>query len=82
MGTKSQMAKWGNSLAVRIPKPVAEEAGLREGDQVEVVARKDRVVVKRTRHVPTLQELLAKVTPKNIHEETGWGRPVGRENIE
>jgi len=31
-----QIVKWGNSLALRIPKPVAEEAGVREGDPVEI----------------------------------------------
>jgi antitoxin MazE len=76
------MARWGNSLAVRIPKPVAEEAGFHEGDRVEVVAKHGRVILKRARNTPTLQELLAKVTPQNIHEETDWGRPVGREKID
>jgi antitoxin component of MazEF toxin-antitoxin module len=35
---KAQMVKWGNSLAVRIPKPVAEEAKLKEGDPIEIEA--------------------------------------------
>jgi len=33
---RTQMVKWGNSLAVRIPKPVAEAAKLKEGDSLEV----------------------------------------------
>ena len=82
MGTKSQMAKWGNSLAIRIPKSVAADAGLREGDPVDVAAIKGRVIVKRARKVPTLHELVAKITPENIHKETDWGPPVGKEIID
>jgi antitoxin MazE len=33
-----QVAKWGNSLAVRLPKAVVEQLGLRPGDRVEIVA--------------------------------------------
>ncbi len=82
MKTKSQMAKWGNSLAVRIPKTVAREAGLHEGDAVEVAARSGRVIVKRARKEPTLKELLARITSENLHHETDWGRPTGKEVIE
>jgi antitoxin MazE len=37
------------------------------------------VIEKKTRSHPTLEELLAKVTPENIHPEMDWGPPVGRE---
>ena len=33
-----QVAKWGNSLAVRIPADVARTLGLKEGDQIELRA--------------------------------------------
>jgi antitoxin MazE len=72
--------KWGNSLAVRIPAPLSSEVGLKEDDAVEVRAEDGRIVIeKKRRKRPTLDDLLAGVTPENIHAETDWGPPVGRE---
>ena len=56
----AQIVKWGNSLAVRIPRPVAEEAGVREGDSITIEASEGRIQVRRQRQrVPTLRELVA-----------------------
>jgi len=79
---KAQMAKWGNSLAIRIPKAVAEKARLREGDSVEIRADKGRIELRRTEKIPTLEELVAQITPENRHPEVDWGPDVGREKIE
>jgi antitoxin MazE len=74
--------KWGNSLAVRIPKPVAEKAHMREGDPIFVEARKGRVEIRSVDRIPTLEELVAQITPENRYEETDWGRDVGKEVVE
>lgn len=79
---KAQLAKWGNSLAVRIPKAVAEEARLREGDSVVVEALDGRIEVRRGEKIPTLEELVAKITPQDRHKETDWGPARGKEIIE
>jgi antitoxin MazE len=79
---KAQLAKWGNSLAVRIPKAVAEEARMREGDSVVVEALDGRIEVRRGEKIPTLEELVAKITPQNRHKETDWGPARGKEIIE
>jgi len=79
---KAQMAKWGNSLAVRIPKDVAQEAHLKEGDAVVIKAAKGRIELRRADRIPTLEELVAQITPENRHPETDWGPDVGREKIE
>jgi len=77
MRTKAQ--KWGNSLAVRIPKAIAEQARVREDDEVEIeVAARVIRMRARTRR-PVLSELLRQVTPDNLHGETDFGRPEGRE---
>jgi antitoxin MazE len=76
------MAKWGNSLAVRIPKAVAEKARLKEGDAVELKADKGRIELRRTDKIPSLEELVAKITPENRYAETDWGPDVGREKVE
>ena len=44
-----QVSKWGNSLAVRLPKALVEKLGLKEGDEINVVAAKDGVIEVETR---------------------------------
>ena len=39
-----QVSKWGNSLAVRLPKALVEKLGLKEGDQLNVVAARDGAI--------------------------------------
>ena len=77
---KAQMVKWGNSLAVRIPKSVAEEARLSEGDYLSIsVAARGTVAIRAVDRPKTLAELVAKITPENMHREQEWGKPVGAE---
>ena len=75
----TQVSKWGNSLAVRIPKTYAEELDLAEGVEVEVKRVAGGLLLRPKKREYTLQELLAQITPENIHDETDWGSPVGRE---
>jgi antitoxin MazE len=49
MEAAMQVSKWGNSLAVRLPKALVEELGLKEGDDVNVVAGKDGTIEVETR---------------------------------
>jgi antitoxin MazE len=77
------MLKWGNSLAVRIPKAVAEQAKLSEGDALELEVSHDGTVqLQRVGKVPTLAQLVAQITPENRYEETSWGGDVGKEKVE
>ena len=78
-----QIVKWGNSLAVRIPKPVAEKAGMQEGDPIEVAAgAAGNIEVRRKDRVPTLKELVAQITPENRYGETKTGVARGKEVVE
>ncbi|HTX42911.1 MAG TPA: AbrB/MazE/SpoVT family DNA-binding domain-containing protein [Acidobacteriaceae bacterium] len=80
---RGQMQKWGNSLAVRIPKPIAEEARLREGDPLEIqVAPEGGVRLVRVGKVPTLAQLVSQITPENRYEEIPSGRETGKEAVE
>lgn len=81
---KTTIQKWGNSLALRLPKALADEVQIREGSKVELVRTADGVLVKTPRRKPRyrLSDLLAGVTPNNVHSETDWGPPVGREVTE
>ena len=78
----TQVVKWGNSLAVRIPKPLAEEAGLSEGDRVLLEAADGQIEQRRADRVPTLQELVAQITPENRYSEVTTGRERGKETLE
>jgi len=77
-----QVARWGNSLGLRIPKQVAAEIGLREGSRVEVEADGDRLVVSPARPRYALADLLTNVTPEAMREAFDWGPDLGRERVE
>ena len=76
---KVQVVKWGNSHAVRLPKVVLEKAEIREGDQLEIRVEKGRIALEPARPKLTLRDLVARITPENLHGEQEWGKPVGRE---
>ena len=76
----TKLAKWGNSLAVRIPKSISESARLQEGDRLSLAVAKDgAVVIRRARRRYRLDELVSGITSNNRHRETDWGRRVGKE---
>ena len=75
-----RVQKWGNSLAVRIPKPLAEDAEVREGTVLNLAVSEGRVVATPVQKKQfSLKQLLAKVTKRNLHAEVDFGSPVGRE---
>jgi antitoxin MazE len=74
---KARVQKWGNSLALRIPKSFAAEVGLESNSPVEMSLRDGKLVV-----VPsekprfTLRQLLTQVTEGNLHHEVDTGSAV------
>ncbi|HTF56554.1 MAG TPA: AbrB/MazE/SpoVT family DNA-binding domain-containing protein [Planctomycetota bacterium] len=78
MNTRIQ--KWGNSLALRIPKAAADEAGLTRGSEVDLKVEQGKLVVRpRAPKVYRLADLLRGVRKSNLHGELDFGPPVGRE---
>jgi antitoxin MazE len=78
--TKTRLAKWGNSLAVRIPKGVVGTARLREGDELTLAVGKDgAIVIRPAQRKYQLAELISKITARNRHGETDWGPQIGKE---
>ena len=74
------MQKWGNSLAVRIPKPFASEVGLREDAAVDLrVSDGCLVITPVERPTYRLADLLAGVRRSNLHSEVSTGEPQGDE---
>lgn len=77
---KTRVQKWGNSLALRIPKMFAEEAGLHADAPVELSVVKGRLVVRSIAPDPlTLNELLKGVTDENLPGEWETGPTAGKE---
>lgn len=79
---KSKVPKWGGSLAVRIPKSLADQLKLNEDSEVNIrISGGDLVISPRDSAIPTLEELLAGVTAENLHGEWDTGHPVGKEIV-
>jgi antitoxin MazE len=75
-----RVQKWGNSLAVRIPKPLAEDAEVKEGTVLNLAVSEGTVVATPVQKRNwSLKQLLARVSKKNLHAEVDFGPSVGRE---
>ncbi|MDQ0415880.1 antitoxin MazE [Croceifilum oryzae] len=73
------VSKWGNSLAIRIPNHVAEMLSIENGSEMEMVVEGQEIKLIPMKQRPTLEELLAKVTPENRHHEVDFGEAEGAE---
>jgi antitoxin MazE len=77
---QTRIQRWGNSLALRIPKAIAQEVRLEEASVVELSLQDGKLIV-----VPvvkprwTLEELLSKVSDENRHDELSTGPMEGKE---
>ena len=77
---KVAVQKWGNSLALRIPRSLASDSRIRRGSVVEVSVVKGRLVVTSVpERTYRLEDLVAGITRKNRHPEVDRGPAVGRE---
>jgi antitoxin MazE len=77
---KSTVQKWGNSLAIRIPKSFANEIDLSQGAEIDLVLLDNKIQIEPAKKKKlTLSDLLIKVTEENIHQEIDTGDPVGKE---
>ena len=79
------IGKWGGSLAVRLPKQIAEEMNLTEDMKLESRVENGKLILepvssrRRRSDKYRLDDLLAQITPENMHEETDTGHAVGNE---
>jgi len=72
------VTKWGNSLALRIPQPIAAQLGIKENSNVSLEIDGDRLIIKRGQ---TLDEMLELITDENKHQLVDLSAPVGKELI-
>ena len=79
---RAVIKKWGNSASVRIPSNVLKAAKIQIDDPVDIREERGRIVVAPVRPAfYDLADLLKKITPDNLHDETDFGRPVGKERL-
>ncbi len=77
---RTSVQRWGNSLAVRIPRAFATDLGIGQDATVDLSVVDGALVLRPTHGVRySLDELLARVTDENLHPAVDWGAPVGRE---
>lgn len=78
----TRVQKWGNGLGLRIPRGLAEELGLAAGSEVNLSAKDGGLLVRPA--LPArlnLEDLLAEVTPANLHPSVDTGDAVGQEIV-
>ena len=75
-----KIAKWGNSLGIRIPKSLIQEIGLKEEDELVISTEGNKLIITpKNQKKYTLSELLEGMEEKHLHSEVDWGEPVGNE---
>jgi antitoxin MazE len=81
---KTRIQKWGNSLAVRIPKELADSLDFTSGTVVRFAQSGKNIEIERVnesfqKKEYSLNQLLKGMSPEHVHPETGWGIPEGKE---
>jgi len=78
---KSKIQKWGNSLAIRIPKSFAMQTEIEQDSIIDLSVNDGKIIVEPEKKKPkySLEELLDGVTEENLHGEINFGKPVGKE---
>lgn len=76
---KTRVQKWGNSVALRIPKAFAIEARLEQGSQVELSLVEGKLIVETVEGEQTLEGLLERIEDGNLHGEWDTGAVAGDE---
>ncbi len=77
---QTQVKKWGNSLALRIPKVYVEQMAIKPDSPVEIsVIDGNLVIMPLYESEITLDDLLSRVTAENLHDEIDTGSAVGNE---
>jgi len=81
---KGQVAQWGNSAALRLPKPILEDLKIAPGSEVEMWVEGGELRVRASPlvHRYRLEDLLAEIDPTNVPEMIDWGPDVGSEIID
>lgn len=74
---QTKLQKWGNSTGVRIPKIFLKELGIKEGQEIDIKILEGTITLSKS--IPSLEELVEKITPQNRHGEIDTGPIMGNE---
>lgn len=75
-----QVQKWGNSLAIRLPKAFANQTQIGEGTLVEVKQEDESIIIRPVvKGKYSLKKMLAEVNAKNLHKENKVTEVLGKE---
>jgi len=77
-----QLSKWGNSLGLRLPRALAEQIGVSEGQKVNIIADGLRLIIQPVPTAVSLEDLLANMTPEAMRAAFDWGEDAGRERTD
>ena len=77
-----QISRWGNSLGLRLPRALAQQMGVSEGQKVNVTAEGGRLVVEPVSPRYRLEDLIANMTPEAMRDAFDWGDDVGGEIVD
>jgi antitoxin MazE len=77
-----QLFKWGNSLALRLPRALAQQIGASEGQKVSIVADGARLIIEPIAPAASLQDLLVNMTPEAMRTAFDWGEDTARERTD
>jgi len=76
-----KIQKWGNSLALRIPKAFAFQSKIREDEYVNLTLEENKIVIEPVEEkIYSLKELVSEINKSNIHSEIDFGKQVGTEH--
>jgi antitoxin MazE len=78
----SKIQSWGNSQGLRLNKQLLEEAHLKVGQQVDIIAFEGEIIIKPTSKIKgrySLKDLVAKMPQNYKTQEANWGKAVGKE---
>jgi antitoxin MazE len=76
---KATIQKWGNSLAIRIPKNITQDSRVSEGSSIDIIVENGKIVLSPIEKEYSLNELLKNITIDNIHSEISTGDQTGGE---
>ena len=77
---RATVGKWGNSAAVRIPATLLAQANLTDKQAIDLVLSDGKITLEPvTKQELNLEDLLAQITPSNLHGEVEFGKPIGKE---
>uniref|UniRef100_Q3ATH4 Transcriptional regulator/antitoxin, MazE n=1 Tax=Chlorobium chlorochromatii (strain CaD3) TaxID=340177 RepID=Q3ATH4_CHLCH len=76
----TQVKKWGNSFALKIPKAIVSDAKIERDSFIDINIVKGQITIENvTTQRSILDELLAGITKDNLHNEIDSGSPIGNE---